>query len=176
MRVTAQLHGTKPLTIPPHLTSELQPLDVCFFRQLTIFIRRMTEEALVNKRVGEITSREGIINLMSIIYDQLQSPAYHDLCRYSWRHTDPNFSPGESSNYPPANRLRRDGDFRPQFCRDFCGERFGASCDVARDAPPQTFANLRLSASSGHRSLAASGDDLADRLTRHAHISGELRF
>ena len=99
----AQLHGAKPLTIPPHLTGELQPLDVGFFRQLKIFIRRITEEALVNERISDITTREGIINLMSIIYNQLQSPAYYDLWRYAWRHTDPNFSFDEISNSPPAN-------------------------------------------------------------------------
>lgn len=96
--------GGKPLTIPAHTTGQLQPLDVGFFLQLKKFIRRITEEALVQGRVDEIISRAGIINLMSLIYNQLQSPAYHDLWRNAWRHTDPNFDPEkELTNTPPAN-------------------------------------------------------------------------
>ena len=97
-----RIAGMKPLTIPPHTTGELQPLDVGFFLQLKKFIRRITEEALVDDRVGEISSREGILNLMSLIYNQLQSPAYRDLLRYAWRHTDPAFNETEVSNVPPA--------------------------------------------------------------------------
>lgn len=93
----------KPLTVPPATTGEIQPLDVGFFLQLKRFIRRLTEEALIADRVGEITSREGIINMMSLIYNQLQSSAYYDLWRYAWRHTDPSFSEDELANNPPAN-------------------------------------------------------------------------
>lgn len=98
-----RIHGARPLRIPPHTTDILQPLDVGFFRQLKIFLRRITEEALVQDRVNEISSREGAINLLSIIYNQFQSPAYNDLWRYAWRHTDPHFSTDELSANPPAN-------------------------------------------------------------------------
>lgn len=81
----------------------LQPLDVGFFRQLKIFIRRITEEAIVQHRIEELTSREAIINLMSMIYNQLQAPAYRDLWRYAWRKTDALFSIDELTNHPPAN-------------------------------------------------------------------------
>lgn len=113
IKVETRLHGARPLTIPPHTTDLLQPLDVGFFRQLKIFIRRITEEALVQNRIGEITSREGIINLMSIIYNQLQSPAYYDLWRYAWRHTDPLFTMDELSQNPPANVNSIQFDFDP---------------------------------------------------------------
>lgn len=91
------------LVIPPHTTGDVQPLDVGFFRQLKIFIRRITEEALVLNRVADISSREGAINLMSVIYNQLQSPVYHDLWRYAWRNTDPHWSRDELSIFPPPN-------------------------------------------------------------------------
>lgn len=95
--------GVKNLTVPPHTTGDVQPLDVGFFLQLKKFIRRITEEAVVEDVIGEITSREGIINLMSLIYNQLQSPAYYDLWRFAWRNTDPSFSEDELTNVPPAN-------------------------------------------------------------------------
>lgn len=95
--------GVKPLTIPPHTTDKVQPLDVGFFRQLKLFIRRITEEAIVCGKIEEITSREGVITLMSIIYNQLQAPAYRDLFRFAWRHTDANYSSDELTNNPPAN-------------------------------------------------------------------------
>lgn len=91
------------LVIPPHTTGTLQPLDVGFFRQLKIFIRRITEEALVLGRVADVSSREGAINLLSLIHNQFQSPAYHDLWRYAWRHTDPFWSQDELSMTRPPN-------------------------------------------------------------------------
>lgn len=103
MQLASRLAGTKPLTIPPSTTGQLQPLDVGFFLQFKRFLRRLTEEALIDERVGEITSREGIINFMSLLYNQFQSPAYHDIWRYAWRHTDPAFSEDELTNNPPAN-------------------------------------------------------------------------
>lgn len=103
MKSTIRMLGVKPLTIPPHTTDIVQPLDVGFFRQLKIFIRRITEEAIVSDRIDEITSRDGIITLMSIIFNQLQAPAYRDLWRFAWRHTDANYSSDELVNDPPAN-------------------------------------------------------------------------
>lgn len=101
--VLNEVDSVLSLTIPAHTTDTLQPLDVGFFRQLKIFIRRITEEALIADRIGDITSREGVLNLMSLIYNQLQSPAYHDLWKFAWRNTDPYWSESELSVSPPSN-------------------------------------------------------------------------
>lgn len=113
MKVESRALNVRPLTIPPHTTDQLQPCDIGLFRQLKIFIRRITEEALVENRVREISSREGSINLMSIIYNQLQSPSYHDLWRYAWHDTDPLYSREELSRDPPANVLSIQFGFDP---------------------------------------------------------------
>lgn len=106
MKLATRLSGAKPLTVPAHLTGELQPLDVGFFLQLKKFIRRIAEEALVQSRTSEISDRAGIINLMSLIHNQFQSPAYHDLWTYSWRNTDPSFSEDEIAMVPPPTAMQ----------------------------------------------------------------------
>lgn len=102
-RIRDRLSSTLQLVIPPHTTGQVQPLDVGFFRQLKIFIRRLNDEALITDNISDITSREGIINLMSLIFNQLQAPAYHDLWRHAWRNTDPYYSEDELSIVPPPN-------------------------------------------------------------------------
>lgn len=79
------------LQIPKHTTMDLQPLDVNFFRQYKKFVKRISEEALHNNMVREVTSRLGIINMHSIVFNQLGSNRYNEMIRYGWRNTDPNY-------------------------------------------------------------------------------------
>lgn len=57
----------------------------------------------MQNRANEVTTREGAINLLSLIYNQLQSSAYYDLWRYAWHDTDPSYSNDELTLDPPAN-------------------------------------------------------------------------
>lgn len=102
-RVSTMAANVYQLVIPPHTTDQIQPLDVGFFRQFKIFLRRIAIEAIIQENITSVASREGAINLMSLIYNQLQSPAYHDLWRYAWRHTDSNWTEDEISINPPPN-------------------------------------------------------------------------
>lgn len=103
MLIEAHIAGALPLVIPPHTTDEVQPMDVGFFRQFKKLLKRLTEEALIANRIGEVTSRDGVINIMSLIHNQLQSPIYRDLWTNSWRHTDVNFDLDELVNEVPLN-------------------------------------------------------------------------
>lgn len=93
------------LKIPPHTTGELQPLDVNFFRQYKKFVKRIVEEALYQGMIGNVTSREGVIRMHSLIWDQFSSPSYHDMIRYAWRNTDPLFSNDELVDGPPPRMV-----------------------------------------------------------------------
>lgn len=59
------------------------------------------EEAFYNDSLNSVTNREGILNIQSLIHNQLSSPQYRDMILYAWRNTDPNFNRGELSSYPP---------------------------------------------------------------------------
>lgn len=50
------------------------------------------EEAFYEDTIGTITSREGIINVQSLMHNQLSSPKYRDMILSAWRNTDPTFN------------------------------------------------------------------------------------
>ena len=55
------------LEIPRHTTGDLQPLDVGFFRQYKILLKRLTQAAIDESHLDDITSRSGIINMNSLV-------------------------------------------------------------------------------------------------------------
>lgn len=94
--------GVKYLQIPKLTTSRLQPLDVGFNRQYKIFSNRLHQEAFYQNLIGELTTRAGILNLQSLMWNQFGSPAYRDMIRYAWHSTDPTFNREELANHSPA--------------------------------------------------------------------------
>ena len=92
--------GVEELTIPPHTTGDLQPLDVTFKRQYKKFVKRIMEEAIQTNETSLVTSREGIIIVHSLVWNRFDSTAYTDMLRYAWRHTDPAYSIEELSARP----------------------------------------------------------------------------
>jgi len=80
--------GVNLLKIPPSTTEKLQPLDVNYNRQLKIFYNRVVEEAFYTDILADVTSRDGIINLHSLLHDQFSSEKYRDMILYAWRNTD----------------------------------------------------------------------------------------
>jgi hypothetical protein len=96
-------HGIQSLPIPKHTTATLQPLDVTFFRQYKKFWKMISAAALHLGMVQEITSRAGVINMHSLMWDQFGSPRYRDMLLWAWRHTDPGFTHDELEHgHPPA--------------------------------------------------------------------------
>lgn len=98
--------GVKILTIPKHSTDKLQPLDVAFFRQYKILIKRIMERAYLNDEPSRVTSRDGVINMNSLVWNQMNAPVYWDLIRTGWRHADNSYVPSELTfGEPPTNVL-----------------------------------------------------------------------
>ena len=93
-------HGVQLLQIPKHTTGDIQPLDVTFMRQYKKFVKRIIEEGIQTNRMEYLSSREGILNMHSLIWGQFSSEAYTDMLRYSWRHTDPAYSAEELAAQP----------------------------------------------------------------------------
>ena len=115
--------GAKILKLPPSTTDRLQPLDVNFNRQLKIFYNRVIEEAFYQNITASVTSREGILNLQSLLHDQLSSPKYRDMLLYAWRNTDPNFNAtSEMGTVPPrmVNHIQFDFDAAELCQRQDC--------------------------------------------------------
>lgn len=127
--------ATKFILIPKLTTAHLQPLDVGFNRQYKIFVTRLMNAAYHERKVAEITSREGHINVHSLIWNQFGSPAYRDMIRRAWHNTDPEFNVTELSrqpvavvrdiqfSFPPGSQCQHAGHSRPAFIRcSHCGK------------------------------------------------------
>jgi len=67
--------------IPPKCTPFCQPCDVYFYRQVKNYIRRIQNAPYLLKHNKEITSREDMIKIHSLIHHQLQAPLYEKMLR-----------------------------------------------------------------------------------------------
>lgn len=88
-------YGVKSMTVPERTTSEVQPLDVGFMRQYKIFVNRIVSQARFDGLIKDLTSRDGIINMHSLIWDQFASPAYREMLTWCWHKTDPRYGESE---------------------------------------------------------------------------------
>jgi len=91
--------------IPKKCTSLCQPLDTTFHRQLKYFARALHEEFKLkySKEVSandEITTRNNIIKMHSILHNQLSAPIFQPMIKYCW------FSSGLSDDKPLFKSVR----------------------------------------------------------------------
>lgn len=70
-------------------------------RQYKLLIKRIEEEAIINNMIERVSSRDGIINMHSLAWNQFGSEAYTDMFRWSWRKADQRFTNDELHRAPP---------------------------------------------------------------------------
>ncbi|XP_071572277.1 uncharacterized protein [Temnothorax nylanderi] len=72
------------MIIPKGTTGKIQPLDVYGFRIWKNFAKRFSDTVLLLESNINLHERNNIIKLQSLIHNQLSSPRYHNLFKYSW--------------------------------------------------------------------------------------------
>jgi len=70
--------------LPEGSTSFMQPLDVFCFHQWKDFMKRFTENALLNGKQALLHRRENILKIQSLILNQFQAPSYEPMLTYAW--------------------------------------------------------------------------------------------
>ncbi len=73
------------LTIPPKVTGKVQPLDVFFFGQWKKFFRKASEYVRLYEITIDITLRENVIKMHSLIHNQISSPVFVPMIKYAWQ-------------------------------------------------------------------------------------------
>ena len=72
------------LEIPSITTSDLQPLDTFFNRQIKNFIKKVHQRVALDEIDVQISDRNNIIKLVSLVRNQLSAPVFGSMIRYSW--------------------------------------------------------------------------------------------
>lgn len=70
--------------IPDNTTDKIQPLDVYGFRQWKKFVRIITNRVILDEIDIDLTTRENIIIMHSLIHNQLSSTVFTNMWKYSW--------------------------------------------------------------------------------------------
>ena len=89
MCLTCCTARTRIKVIPPKTTRFIQPLDVYFFRQYKLVLRRF-EDYFRHKFIcpgiqDKLHDRAFIIKLHSVVYHQFCSPVLKDMIAYAWQ-------------------------------------------------------------------------------------------
>jgi hypothetical protein len=74
--------------IPQHTTTDTQPLDRYFHRQIKIFIKRFYHHVALEQLGINLWERNNIIKLISLPHNQLSSAVFHKMIQYSWFASD----------------------------------------------------------------------------------------
>lgn len=83
------------LQVPEGTTSKLQPLDVSFFRQYKLFVKRIFLQLNLEGRQDLVTTRQGALNMHSLVWNQFSAAPFADLIRYGWQNADIDFNQRE---------------------------------------------------------------------------------
>jgi len=70
--------------IPTGTTGKIQPLDVYGFRVWKNYVRHFSDNVILMNYDLNLHLRNNIIKLQSLVHNQLSSPRYENLFKYSW--------------------------------------------------------------------------------------------
>ncbi|CAF4809402.1 unnamed protein product [Rotaria magnacalcarata] len=119
--IYSTVRGYKRLEIPAHTTSRIQPLDVLFNRQWKLIARRMFDHVQLNDIVINLSERNNIIRVNSLIHNQLSSPLFVPMIKYSW------FASGYTDQHPGPFQTVNDICF--DIGNNFC-QRLNCACNL----------------------------------------------
>lgn len=74
----------KLFKIPKGTTGKIQPLDVFGFRIWKNFVRHFSDSVILMNKDINLHVRNNVIKLQSLVHNQLSSPRYINLFKYSW--------------------------------------------------------------------------------------------
>ncbi len=100
------------MQIPPKTTGDIQPLDRYFFRQWKHFKQKICDRIAIDRIDVDITSRNNILKMHSLIHNQLSGIKFLPMIQYAW------FSTGYLSKDPGTFENVQDVCF--SFDQDFC--------------------------------------------------------
>ena len=73
-----------PMIIPKGTAGNVQPLDVYGLRIWKNYVRHFSDSVILLDYDLNLHIRNNIIKLQSLVHNQLSSPRYHSLFKYSW--------------------------------------------------------------------------------------------
>ena len=76
------------LQIPPKTTGDIQSLDRYFFRQWKYFKQRICDRLALDEIDIDISSRNNILKMHSLIHNQLTAREFSSMTKYSWYSSD----------------------------------------------------------------------------------------
>lgn len=113
-------------TIPKRSTGIIQPLDEFGFRIWKNFVRTFSDNVILQERNVNLHSRNGIIKLQSLTYNQLSSPRFKNLFRYAWFKSGyVEMQPGEIQNPVDSYYFKNE---KHVFKYNICGMAAFMSC------------------------------------------------
>ena len=123
----------KRIIIPKHTTDELQPLDKYFNRQMKNFLETLYNGLSLDQIAINMAERNGIIKLVSLVYDQMSAPVFRKMVQYSWYASGLSvFDPSPFSNINDACFPRERGHVE---CDDrYCHETVFMTCAHCDDS------------------------------------------